>query len=165
MAPVHGSVSGQRPRPIPGEFLLRPEPLVAALLIAFNDFWLKPNHPGVVSGKLSDVGLCFLFPLIIAAVLEWALRLLTPRQPFAPPGALHFVSFGLAAAYFVLIKALPAGARLHVGLLSALVPSHRFSAVADPTDLLCLPLMVVAYRFLWRARRGQKVTGQLSTGT
>lgn len=150
-APGEGSAPPQRL--IPAEFLLRPEPAAAALLIAFNDFWLKPHHAGVVSGKLSDVGLCFLFPLVIAAVLEWTLRLLTPRKPFAPPRALYVGSVTLAAGYFVLIKALPEGARLHVAVLTSLVPSHRFLAVADPTDLVCLPLMVIAYRFLLRARR------------
>jgi glutathione S-transferase len=58
------------------------------------------------------------------------------------------VSTWLAVAYFVLIKAFPAGAALHVDLLSTLVPSHRFVAMADPTDLACLPLAAVAYRFL-----------------
>lgn len=138
-------------RRVPAEFLLRPEPLAAALLIAFNDFWLKPRHPGVLSGKLSDVGLCFLFPILVAAVLEWALRLIAFRKPFAPRRGLYVTSAWLAAAYFALIKTFPAGSRFHVELLTALLPSHRFSATADWTDLVCLPLVVVAFRFLVRS--------------
>jgi len=139
-------------RRVPGEFLLRREPLGAAVLVAFNDFWLKLHHPGVVSGKLSDVGLCFLFPLLIAAALEWALHIVTIRRRFTPRLSLYLGSAWLAATYFLLIKAFPSGARLHVELLSALVPSHRFAAVADPTDLVCLPLVAVAYRFLRKLR-------------
>jgi hypothetical protein len=143
-----------RPRPIPGEFLLRPEPLAAAALIALNDFWLKPRHPGVLSGKLSDVGLCFLFPVLVAAVVEWVLRLATLRIAFAPRRGVYVLSSCLAAAYFILIKAFPWGAQLHVQMLSWLFPSRSFAATADPTDLLCLPLVFVAYRFLvktsWR---------------
>ena len=105
-----------------------------------------------MSGKLSDVGLCFLFPVLIAAALEWALYLVTIRRRFTPRPGLYAGSAWLAAAYFVLIKAFPAGARLHVEILSALVPSHRFVAVADPTDLVCLPLVAVAYRFLLRSQ-------------
>ena len=135
---------------VPGDFLLRVEPMGAAALVVFNDFWLKPRHPGVLSGKLSDVGLSFLFPVLVAAVLEWALRLVTIGRPFAPRRSVYVVSAWVAAGYFVLIKAFSAGARLHVELLSALVPRYRFSAVADPTDLVCLPLVLVAYRFLVR---------------
>ena len=137
-------------RRIPGEFLLRPEPIGAALVIAFNDFWLKPHHPGVISGKLSDIGLCFLCPLVVAAGLEWALRLVTWKKPFVPRRAVYVASASLTALYFLLIKTLPRGARLHVELLSAIAPSHHFAAVADPTDLLCLPLVIVAFRYLER---------------
>ena len=133
--------------------MLRPEPLAAAALIAFNDFWLKQRHPGFLSGKLSDVGLCFFFPVLIAAVLEWALRLSSWRKPFAPRHGVYVTSAWLGAAYFVFIKALPAGARLHVAILSAIFPSHRFVATPDPTDLLCLPLVLVAFRFLVRVSR------------
>jgi hypothetical protein len=157
MALVHGRMNmpsdASLPAParrVPGEFLLRPEPAGAALVIAFNDFWLKSHHPGVLSGKLSDLGLCFLGPLVVAAVFEWVLRLVTWRKPFAPLRTVYVASTLLTAAYFVLIKTLPAGARLHVEALSALFSSHHFAAVADPTDLVCLPLVAVAFRFLDR---------------
>ena len=138
----------------PGEFLLGAAPIGAALLIAFNDFWLKPKYPGVISGKLSDVGLCFFFPLFVAAAAEWMLWPVTAlgkSMPALPRPALYAASCWFAAAYFTLIKLFDSGAKLHVELLSTLFPTHGFRAVADPTDLLCLPLVWVAHRYLERS--------------
>jgi hypothetical protein len=141
---------------VPGARLLRGWPVLSALVIAFNDFWLKPTHPGVVSGKLSDIGLCFFFPVFLATVLEWTTWAHDALRHRAWQGAgrrSHALACALAAAYFAMIKISPAGAELHVQALSALLPSRRFRAVADPTDLLCLPLVLVAYSYLARARR------------
>lgn len=141
-------------RLVPAEFLLRPAPLGAALLLAFNDFWLKIRHPGFVSGKLSDVALCFLFPLVIAAVAEWTAWLVfdLPRAaPFTQRPAIAKASVAVAAAYFTSLKLFVGAAKLHVALLSALFPARQFAAVADATDLVCLPIMALAWRFLARA--------------
>jgi hypothetical protein len=135
--------------------LLGAAPLGAALLVAFNDFWLKRHHPGIMSGKLSDVGLCFFFPLLVAAATEWVLWLvaaLTKPQQALPQWTLYAASCWFSAAYFTAIKLFDGGAKLHVELLSALLPAHRFRAVADPTDLLCLPIVWLAYRYLVEAR-------------
>jgi hypothetical protein len=144
-------------RPVPGEHLLRPAPFAAAALIAFNDFYLKPQHPGVLSGKLSDVGLCFFFPLFVVAVLEWAawLALDVPRaRPFRVRAGLQHAGLLFGALYFVGIKLFPAGARAHVALLTALVPSWHFRAIADPTDLVCVPLVGLAAWYLAQSRPG-----------
>jgi len=146
-------------RRVPGELLLRPAPLVAAAVIAFNDFCLKPRHPGVLSGKLSDIGLCFFFPVFLAAVLEWAAWLLVdlPRsRPLVVRSGLHHAGAAFGALYFVLIKLFPAGARAHVAWLTALVPGKHFRAIADPTDLLCLPIVGLAVWYLARERESSR---------
>jgi hypothetical protein len=141
-------------RRAPGEFLLGAAPIGAALLVAFNDFWLKPRHPGVMSGKLSDLGLCFLFPLLVAAAAEWMLwpaTVFAKSAPAVPRPALYAGSCWFSAAYFTGIKLFDGGAKLHVELLSILFPGPSFRAVADPTDLLCLPLVWIAHRYLERS--------------
>ena len=141
-------------RRVPGEFLLGVAPLSAALLVVFNDLWLKLQYPGVVSGKLSDVGLCFLLPLLVAAAAEWMLWPVAALRKSALPFSRHALYAGsscFAAAYFIAIKLFDTGAKLHVAILSTLLPAHGFRAVADPTDLVCLPLTWLAYRHLVRS--------------
>jgi hypothetical protein len=143
-------------RAVPGDILVHAAPFAAALLVAFNDFFLKPRHPGFVSGKLSDVGLCFLFPVFIAAVLEWADWLFVdlPRsRPFVRRRGLLRAGVVLGALYFIAIKLVPAAADAHVVALHALVPGRRFRAVADPTDLWCLPTVGLAWCYLARFAR------------
>ncbi|HEU4578429.1 MAG TPA: hypothetical protein VFS67_09250 [Polyangiaceae bacterium] len=139
-------------RHAPGDFLIRPAPLGSALLIAGNDFWLKVHAPGVLSGKLSDVGLCFFFPLLIASGAEWLAWLLLDRGTrFTPRPAIARASVALAALYYTSLKLFDEIASLHVTLLSSLFPGHHFAAVADGTDLVCLPIFVLAFRYLARA--------------
>jgi len=138
---------------VPGEFLLHPSALGAALLLAGNDFWLKVHAPGVLSGKLSDVALCFLFPLLIASAAEWTAWLLVdlPRaRPFTPRPAIGHASIALALLYFTGIKLFSELAELHVALLSSLFAGHHFSAVADASDLICLPIFGLSFRYLAR---------------
>ncbi len=139
------------PRETPGAVLLSPLALGSIALIVANDLWLKRQHPGFVSGKLSDVGLCILLPLVIAATIEWTQALL--RRPLAPHATFACL---LAATYFVLVKTYAPATHAHLALLSYLVPTHRFRAVTDPTDLLALP-------FMWLAYRAQKPTKRRET--
>jgi hypothetical protein len=144
-------------RLVPGEFLLHPSALGAALLLASNDFWLKVHAPGVLSGKLSDVALCFLFPLLIASALEWAAWLFVdlPRSmPFTPRPVIGHASIALAALYFTGLKLFSEAAQLHVALLSSLLPGHHFAAIADAGDLICLPIFGFSFRYLARSCRG-----------
>ena len=61
---------------VPGAMLLHPWPLAAALCLVVNMMWLRPHRPGVISGKLSDFGICFLLPVVLAATCEWVLFVL-----------------------------------------------------------------------------------------
>ena len=46
-----------------------PLPLATVVLLAVNDNMLKPSFHNEVTGKLSDVAVCFLLPLLISALL------------------------------------------------------------------------------------------------
>lgn len=144
-------------RPLPGARLLRFWPLCAAAVVAADDLWLKRSHPGLVSGKLADLALCFFAPVVAATLVEWALwaRATAAQRPFAlPKRSLDGLVCGALAAYFAAIKLSPSAARLHVALFSALVPGRSFAAVADPGDLVALPLVLAAYLWLRRQAGG-----------
>ena len=145
-------------REMPGAVLLSPAAVASAIVVLVNDLWLKRVHPGVLSGKLSDLALCVFFPLFLFAVFEWAgavsRRLRIERA--------DVVACFVAGAYFAAIKAWPAATHAHVAWLSALVPGWRFRAVSDPTDLLCLPAMALAWWTLG-ARRSPGATAILTS--
>ncbi len=114
--------------------LTHPLALLAILLVALNDFLLKPLAPSWLTGKLSDLGMLVFLPLLLAGLLELAL----PRWGAAA------LSFGIVAGAFVLLKAGPVTA----GWLGFL----PLRSIADPTDLLALPALAGAF---WLWRRGE----------
>jgi len=130
-----------RREPAPGDALLGPWPLAAGLLVLGNDLWLKIHYPGLLSGKLSDLGLCFLFPVFLLALLEWG-RFLTGRGLCRGPVWVLGAS-AAGASYFAGLQLLPGLAWLHVRALSLLFPWSGFVVTPDPSDLwtlLCVPL-------------------------
>ena len=50
-------------------------PLVAVALFALNNGVLKRAFPGFVTGKVSDLLVCFFLPLFVSALLERVSRL------------------------------------------------------------------------------------------
>lgn len=146
-----------QPTGTPGAALLHPAPAAAFALVALNDLWLKPHHPGWLSGKLSDLGLCFLLPVFLVALWEWGAWLLCRlrgRGRWLAGRGVILGACGLAAGYFAALQLLPAAAALHVGILGALVPSVRFVVTPDPSDLLALLTTPVAWLYLIRRPSG-----------
>ena len=142
-----GSDAPGKPALPAGEFL-HPIPLFAAALLLVNDHLLKGGGvvPGMVTGKLSDVAGLLFFPLLCTSAVDLLL--------FAAARAGARVDFSLRAyklvlatlttgAVFAAIKLSPAAASLVAGLLSDLGLASRI--VADPTDLLALPMLAAAY--------------------
>lgn len=118
-------------------------PVAALALLVVNDIWLKPAFHNFVTGKLSDVAVCLLMPLFVSELLGLTLAL-APRVRLAC-GAL------LTAALFTLLEVVPQVSALSVRWLTALGPyvglPGRYAMTSDPSDLLCLPLVLVAYRY------------------
>lgn len=109
-----------------GAWLGHPATLVALLLLVVNDHLLKSLWPGPVTGKLSDAAGLVLAPPLLALVV---------RRPAA---ALWSVGVG-----FFLVKAFPYAAGLASAAWSVV---HGPSLIrADPTDLLMLPFLAVAW--------------------
>lgn len=112
--------------------------VVGLLVLILNDHWLKQSLPGVVTGKLSDLGGLAFFPFLLGVAIGLVVR---------DPRCAARVAFGLTGAVFALVKLLPAGAEAASAFLSTVgVPS---SIVADPTDLVALVVLLPGWR-LWR---------------
>ncbi len=113
-------------------------PVAACSLVVLvvNDHVLKQAWPGWVTGKLSDVAGLVLAPLLLGLVLA----LVGVRRPMV-------WSSGLVVLGFTVTKTTAAGAAAVSACWSLTgVNTH---IVADPTDLLALPAVLVAWQ-LWR---------------
>lgn len=107
-------------------WLGHPATLIALLVLVVNDHLLKDLWPGPVTGKLSDAAGLVLAPPLLALLVR------------RPAVALWSVGVG-----FFLVKAFPYGAELASAAWSL---AHGPSIVrADPTDLLTLPFLGVAW--------------------
>jgi hypothetical protein len=120
-----------------------PLPLAAVALLAVNDHLLKRICPGWVTGKLSDVALCFFLPLFVSAVLgivsvdhvRWRLGIGCVLT------ALVFAALELsttAVAWYCAVVPRIASA---VGTLSGCAVTR------DLSDLACLGLLPLAYQY------------------
>lgn len=146
------------------EALLHPLVLVALAAWIVNDHWAKAAHPGVLTGKLSDVASLIVAPLLPIAALElWRARRDRPPPTrawsigwIAGVGALMVAIKLFAAAAWaychglaVLQWPLRAAARVLAGdPLPALAPVHL---AMDPTDLWTLPALAIPALLVLRA--------------
>lgn len=127
---------------------LAPLPLFAVALMAVNDRWLKPAFHNALTGKLSDVAICFFLPLYVSALLALVTR--WPRVRRVAVGA------AFTACLYTALKISQPAADLFCELLRPLgVPLgiRSFRAWADPTDLITLPLVWAAVRYSRAATR------------
>ena len=142
---------------VPGGRLLHPCPLAAALLIAFNDFWLKVHHSGWVAGKLSDVGICFLLPVVLLSLWEWGVFVRTSMsgRTWRPAGRrAALVCCLIAGAYFALLQLVPEFTSFHMWWLRWLFPPLQPGVYMDVSDLVTLPMTAVSYLYLLRSNPG-----------
>ncbi len=154
----------------PGGALLHPVALASLIVLVVNDQVLKRSCPGVLTGKLSDFAGVALMPVFLHALFELGhVRLrgrqastLTSNRALAVATALTMIAFALPeisapaeALYRIALGALqwPYHALVAIVDGSALPALRPVRATADPTDLLALPMGLVAYRI---ARRGTR---------
>lgn len=112
-------------------WLGHPASVAALVLLIVNDHVLKAAHPGWVTGKLSDVAGMIFAPPLIAALLGWS-------------RSASMVAVGVG---FTFVKTSAYGAELASAVWSLITPSL---VRADPTDLLALPFLGVAW---WASAR------------
>ena len=130
-----------------GEFL-HPVPLMALAVLVINDHYLKGGGliSAQVTGKLSDIAGLLFFPLLCTAA--WDLILLAV---FRAGAAIDFslnrwklrASCIVTGAMFAATKLSQSVADWCAGVLGAMgIPS---TIIADPTDLVALASLAVAY--------------------
>ena len=142
-----------------GEVLLHPVVLAALALLILNDHVLKQAAPSPVTGKLSDVAGLIVLPVLLVAAWELALR--TGGRHGGSGRLVAGAAVVISGIGFAIVKTQPAGAEAFGLLLGAAqwllaLPMHMALAqpvpgvvaahvLADPTDLLALPALVVAF--------------------
>lgn len=144
-------------RSIPGEGLLHPVALGCLLVLVVNDHVLKGAYPGTLTGKLSDLSGLAMFPWLLQSVIEQAAQ--TSGRSIERGRRTMVILAGITAAGFALVKLWAPAAEtyrlalacarwpvrlVHAAVVDAPYPPVRRSALTmDPTDLLCLPMVLV----------------------
>lgn len=121
--------------------LAHPLSLAAAGLIVVNDFVLRPVAPSWWTGKLSDAGALVIWPLLFAA----ALALILPHRWKHSPALAGGMALGLTLTGYLLLKLSPITNTILLAL-----SGQRLRAVADPSDLLLLPILLLPAWLLFR---------------
>ncbi len=146
---LRGQDHVERPAPPLGE-ALHPVTLAAVALLVVNDWVLKPRFgPSAVTGKLSDLAGLACAPVVLSAmiglVLHAAARLGVRVDPSLTRRRL-VVCLIATGAGFAAVKLSATAAGWFVAVLSVVRPAEVY---LDRTDLLCLPMLLVA---LWIGR-------------
>ncbi len=123
-------------------------PLLAVGVMAVNDAYLKATFHNAITGKLSDFAGCFFLPLytsaLLALVTPWSLRARLTVGALATAVLFVAISTSKTAARWVCdVLSVPGG---WLGL------SH-YDIVADPTDLMALPMVPLAVFYGLRRSR------------
>lgn len=144
---------------VAGDAVLRPVVVAALVLLILNDHLLKAAWPGVVTGKLSDIAGLILFPIFLLSIIEFAQH--ARGRWHGPDRTIALICCALTASTFAAVKVVPMATDSYevtlgflqwlpavaAALLTAqpLPAAWRVTLVADPTDLLALPAVVIAF--------------------
>lgn len=124
--------------------LAHPLSLGAILLLLVNDHLLKRHWPSWWTGKAGDFAWLLFAPFITAALLAWLL----PSRIEQQEEGVGLWAIALTGLVFSLAKTLPTFHTLMVHLLEALL-GCAVGLRRDPTDLIALPSLLLAWR-LWK---------------
>jgi hypothetical protein len=146
--------------------LAHPIAIGAVLLLLVNDHVLKRAFPGVVTGKLSDVAGMVFFPLLLVSFVD----VLRPRLRASTRLRILAGACAATAVVFAATKTLPVANEayrftwaamgwpfraLRAAILHRAVPGlSPVVLVRDPTDLVAVPFVLVA----WWVGRGKSET-------
>lgn len=135
----------------------RPLPLGAVIVLLVNDHWLKGAGflPAWLTGKLSDVAGLFFFPVLLATLARYAFGERTDRKERTERTGRYFLeetSVVVTGVVFAVLKLWPAA--------SDWATRSWGVVVCDPTDLVALPSLVLAYLYMRRAPLGAGVERQ-----
>lgn len=154
----------------PGALLLHPAVLGALAVVAVNDHWAKARFHDAATGKLSDVAGVFVLPLVLVSLAEltrWSGTVLgswsAPVDGRSGPGSRASLAVAVAVTGlgFAVTKLVAGAGTAYVVALGGLrwlalatvrLPSGEgwppfpdVQLVADRTDLLVLPVLVLTW--------------------
>ncbi|CAN5826382.1 hypothetical protein BH11MYX3_BH11MYX3_46800 [soil metagenome] len=116
--------------------------LLGLAVMVVNDWILKPRFgPSALTGKLSDLGGLIAAPVVLTAAIGLVLRLARRPDPYLTRRRL-VTSIAATGAVFAAIKLSDRAAGWFVSALSVVRPAEVY---LDRTDLLCLPVLAIAY--------------------
>jgi len=120
-----------------------PIPLAALALMVVNDMYLKAVFHSAVTGKLSDIAVCFFMPLFLSELLGIFFGA-TPRLRLALGGL-------VTGALFAALEVVAPVTTFALNLLGELGPRlgimRPFRMTSDWTDLFCLLLIPAALAY------------------
>ena len=119
----------------PLEFLGDPRFLIALTVLLVNDHWAKAAFHNSVTGKLSDFA-----GLFVAGALVASLAHLRPAAKRGQRDRTQVASLTFLALWFTSFKISATAATATVWLADAILPWDN-AIVADPTDLISLPMV------------------------
>ncbi len=149
-APDNGSVPGLYERlrrslrsgGLPIGEAVHPVALLGLVVMVVNDWLLKPRFgPSAVTGKLSDLGGLVAAPVVLTAAIGLLLRALGRKDAYLTHRRL-VISIAATGTVFAAIKLSPTAAGWFTRLIGLVRPAEVY---LDPTDLLCLPMLAIAY--------------------
>ncbi len=137
-----------------------PLPLLAVALMAVNDRLLKRWFGNAVTGKLSDIAICFFLPLFISAVLG----LLWRRHPRARvlAGAAITIAVFTGQEIWPWFEDRFLAAMRFVGAPLGL---REFALVRDLSDLLTLLMVPLAVAYGFRRLRRQQAAATTTSAS
>lgn len=131
--------------------LSHPVVVAAVAVLLLNDHLLKGSHPSWLTGKLSDFAGMVFFPLLLAALIELAMPSVRSSPQRLLMAAVAATGFAFAA-----VQLIPAATQLYETVLGALqwplrvaldptASLARAAVTPDPTDLIAIPAILVAW--------------------
>ena len=133
-----------------------PLPLLAVGLMVLNDRVLKPRLHNALSGKLSDIAVCFFLPLFVSALLGFVWK--------RHPRARIVVGAAIAGLFYVAQETWKGFEQAFLAVLrvvGAPLGLEHFALWSDASDLWALLMvpLAVAYGFHRVARDGRPASG------
>jgi len=130
------------------DVMLHPVAVASVLVMLLNDHVLKHRWPVPITGKLSDVAGLVFFPLLLVSLRELLRRDSPSRRRHMVAAVavtgLMFATFELTPALVAPVEHAWAWARAVLGGTGGR-PSLTTTFTADPTDLLTLPALGIAW--------------------
>ena len=151
----------QRNSGLPIREFLHPVSLAALALCAINDHLLKGANllPSFVTGKLSDFAGLLFFPLFLTATVDTLLYFVSiPLEALGRRPLPYILTRAEAAAACIVTGALFTALQLLPAFKNLYIAAHRLIGLhvrvtQDPTDLIALLALPVAYRIATRVAK------------